>query len=497
LRTIQLNPSFDFTRLYSKFPFLRRATAPPNKDPKAKDKDEESTSGIGRVLIGLLTSVKSLSAAYTRNEGTFIPGYLPNSSLAGEDFSYGAPGLGFLLGSQADLRQKAVANGWISTDTLQNQLYVTNWSEDLHFKGTLEPFKDLRIELIAFKTQNHSYQTNFKYLPLTNSFENLTPTVSGDYTISYMSLATAFSKSSGLDNSSGVYNKFLSDRAIISKRLGGQNPNSLSQTGGYADGYSPNSQNVVVPAFLAAYSGKNPGSIGLGSFPNIPIPNWQITYGGLSRIPFFSEMFESVDLRHGYRSTYTVGNYNSLLQYQETGGFVSSRDENSDFLPLYQFSSVTIFEQFVPLFGVDVRFKNNVTANMEYRQSRTLSLSLSNSQLAQQNENILVFGFGYKTKNFRFPFGLFSGTVLKNDLTFKLDFSLRDNKTLIYQADVQGAEVSSGAQNITYRPSIDYVINQRFNLSLFYDSNITRPYTSQTFNTAFTNFGINLKLLLQ
>jgi cell surface protein SprA len=126
-----------------------------------------------------------------------------------------------------------------------------------------------------------------------------------------------------------------------------------------------------------------------------------------------------------------------------------------------------------------------------------LSLSLLNSQLAQQNERIIVFGFGYHTKNFHFPFGWFSGPGKDNDVNFKLDFSLRDDKTLIYRADVEAAEISSGAQNITVRPSIDYVINQRFNLNLFYDSNITRPYTSQTFNTAFTNFGINLKLLLQ
>jgi cell surface protein SprA len=487
-RTIQLNPSFNLTGLYNKFPFLKRATT------HGKDDDN---SGIGKVLLGVLTSIKSLSAAYTRTDGTFLPGYLPNSSFFGEDFNYNAPGIGFLLGSQADIRPKAVARGWITTDTLQNQLYVRTLNEDLHFKGTLEPFKDFRIELIAFKTQDNSYQTNFKFLPTNNSFENLTPTTTGDYSISYFSLATAFSKVSGVDNSSSVFNKFLSDRSIISQRLGKQNPNSISQIGNYSDGYGPNSQNVVVPAFLAAYTGKSAASVGLNGFPNIPIPNWQITYNGLSRIPFFSDLFESVDIRDGYRSTYTVGNYSSLLQYQETNGHVSSRDENSDFLPFYQFSSVTIFEQFVPLLGIDVRFKNNVTANVEYRQTRTLSLSLSNSQLAQQNENIVVFGFGYKTKNFRFPFGLFNGAKLNNDLTFKVDFSLRDNKILIYQADVPGAQVSSGAQNITYRPSIDYVISQRFNLSLFYDSNITRPYTSQTFNTAFTNFGINLKLLLQ
>jgi cell surface protein SprA len=154
-------------------------------------------------------------------------------------------------------------------------------------------------------------------------------------------------------------------------------------------------------------------------------------------------------------------------------------------------------EQFVPLLGADIRFKNSMTASFEYRQSRILSLSVLNSQLTQQNENDIVVGFGYKTKNFRFPFGLFNNTILKNDINFKIDFALRDNKTLIYQADVTAAQVSSGAQNITYRPSIDYSLSPRFNLNLFYDSNLTRPFTSQSFNTAFTNFGVNLKLLLQ
>lgn len=488
-RTVQLNPTFNMVTLYNKFPFLRKATD--------KNKKDDESSSLGKVLIGLLTSVKNISAAYTRTDGTFLPGYLPNSGFAGQDFNYDAPGIGFLLGSQSDIRQKAVTNGWITTDTLQNQLYVKTLNEDLHFKGTLEPFKYLTIDLIAFKTQDHSYQTNFKYLPASGSFLNLSPTITGDYTISYMSIGTAFSKISGVDNSSSVFNKFLSDRAIISQRLGQQNPNSLSLANGYADGYGKNSQNVVVPAFLAAYTGRNATSVGLSGFPDIPIPNWDIRYSGLAHIPFLADIFESVDVRDGYRSTYTIGNYTTLLQYAETGGHVSSRDANNDFLPMYQFSSVTIFEQFVPLLGIDVRFKNNVTANLEYRQSRALSLSLSNSQLAQQNENDIVFGIGYKTKNFRFPFGLFDGKKLSNDLTFKVDFSVRNNKTLIYQADVAGAEISSGAQNITYRPEIDYMINQRFTMSLFYDSNITRPYTSQTFNTSFANFGINLKLLLQ
>ncbi|MBC7744408.1 MAG: hypothetical protein H7096_04835, partial [Flavobacterium sp.] len=188
---------------------------------------------------------------------------------------------------------------------------------------------------------------------------------------------------------------------------------------------------------------------------------------------------------------------NSLARYQEIGGATSVKDVNGNFLPYYQFSQVTLFEQFVPLLGVDVRLKNNMTTNFEYRKSRALSLSLSNSQLAQQKEDAVVFGLGYRTTKFRFPFGLFSALKMNNDLNFKVDFALTDRKTIIYRADVEDAEVSSGAKNITYRPSVDYVLNQRFNIRLFYDGNITKPYTSQTFTTSFSNFGFSLRFTLQ
>ncbi|MDB5009941.1 MAG: cell surface protein SprA, partial [Mucilaginibacter sp.] len=484
-RTIALTPVLNFAAFYNKFPLLKEA---------ARDDNER---GLKKVLLRLLTSVKTINGTYTQTDGTFLPGYLPQSNLAGADLSYNAPGIGFLLGSQTDLRSRAVKNGWISTDTLQNQLYVKTLTQDYHLRATIEPIRDLRIELSGYKTQDKTYQTNFKYSTITNSFQNQAPVTSGDYSISYMSIATAFSKESGINNTSAPFQKFLSDRVIISQRLGQLNPNSAFTPGGYADGYGPNSQNVLVPAFLAAYTGKNAATSNLSQFPAIPIPNWLISYNGLSHIPFFSDMFDSFNLRNGYNSFYTVSGYSTLLQYHETNGAASSRDVNGDFLPFYQFSAITIMEQFVPLLGVDIRFKNSITTNFEYRQSRILSLSVLNSQLTQQNEQDIVIGFGYKTNNFRFPFGLFNNTILKNDINFKVDFALRDNKTLIYQADVLAAQISSGAQNITYRPSIDYAISQRFNLNLFYDSNLTRPFTSQAFNTAFTNFGVNLKLLLQ
>lgn len=484
-RTIQFNPVLNFVGLYNKIPVLRKA-------------NEADKGGISNLLLHVLTSVKNVSGTYTRTEGTFLPGYLPKTKFFGEDLNYNAPGIGFLLGSQADIRSRAISNGWITTDTLQNQLYTKTLNEDMRLRSLIEPIPDLRIELTAFRTRNLNYQTNFKYSPLTNTIENLSPITSGDYSISYFTLPTAFSKTSGINNNSSVFQRFLDNRAVISQRLGRQNPNSTNTaTNGFSDGYSANAQDVLVPAFLAAYSGKDANSISTSGFPKIPIPNWQITYNGLSKIPFLADVFDSFDLRHGYRSAYNVNGFNTLLRYSEANGAVNVRDANNDFLPLYQYAQITIFEQFVPLLGFDIRFKNSMTANFEYRKSRALSLSLSNSQLTQQNETALVFGYGYRTSNFRFPFGLFQNLQLKNDMTFKLDFSIADNKTLIYRPDVQQADISSGAKNITVRPSVNYVINQRFNMQLFYDSNITKPYTSQSFNTAFTNFGVNLKLLFQ
>jgi len=308
-------------------------------------------------------------------------------------------------------------------------------------------------------------------------------------------LGTAF-KEKNSNVISSLFNQFMANRIIISRRLGAQNPNSAGGVGGYSDGYGRESQDVIISAFMAAYSGKDPGKMSMNSFPRIPLPNWTLTYNGLTKIAFIADRFSSIDIRHGYRSAYNINGFNSLLRYQESNGFSVNRDANNNFLPEFQFAQVTVSEYFSPLVGVDTRFKNNLSATFELNRSRLLGLSLANSQLAQLSENNVVLGMGYRTNKFRFPFGWFKSLKMDNNMDFKLDVAIRDNKTVIYRADVEEAEVSSGAKNITLRPSVDYVLNQKFNVKLFYDSNITKPYTSQTFNTSFSNFGFSLRFTL-
>lgn len=483
-RTIQINPTFNLAGLYNKFGFVRRATA---------TTDKQSGSSV---LVNLLTGLKNINAAFTQTKGIFLPGYLPRVSYFGLDEATGAPGLGFVFGSQRDIREMALNNGWITRDTLQSQLYINTLREDLSLTALIEPIKDLSITLTANKNRTLNYSTNFRYDRSLQDFQNLSPFTTGDYSVSFISIGTAFSEKQG-STLSKLFGQFMDNRQVISQRLGGQNVNSSgSASPGYTDGYDKTSQDVIVSAFLAAYTGKNASSISLNSLPKIPLPNWRLNYRGLTRIPFLADRFSSIDLRHSYRSVYSVNGFNSLIRYQEANGFVNSRDENNNFLPYYQYAQVTIAEQFSPLIGVDTRLKNNLTANFELGRTRLLGLSLANSQLAQLSENNMVFGLGYRTTKFRFPFGLFKGLKTDNNMDFKLDVAIRDNKTVIYRADVTEAEVSSGAKNITLRPSVDYILNQRFNVRLFYDSNVTKPYTSQTFNTSFSNFGFSLRITL-
>jgi cell surface protein SprA len=483
-RTVQVNPLLTLDRLYNKFNFVRKFANQPDT--------ARSFSGI---MVGLLTSIKKVEVAFTQTKGTFLPGYLPKTKYFGIDNATGAPGLGFVFGSQRDIREMALLNGWLSTDELQTQLYINTLREDFQMTSTIEPLKAFRITLSATKNRTLNYSTNFRYDNTINNFRNLSPTTTGDYSVSIITLSTAFKDKNG-STVSALFNQFMANRQVISNRLGNENPNSNGVTNGFSDGYDRNSQDVIISSFIAAYTGKDASNVKLNSLPKIPLPNWRITYSGLSKVPFIAERLSELSLRHNYRSTYSVNGFNSLLKYQENDGFSSVRDVNQNFLPLYQFAQVSISEQFAPLIGIDTKLKNNLTANFEINRTRIMALSLSNSQLAQLSENNLVFGLGYRTTKFRFPFGLFSQVKMDNNMDFKLDVAVRDNKTVIYRADIEEAEVSSGAKNIALRPSVDYMLNKRFNLKLFYDSNITKPYTSQSFNTSFSNFGFSLRVTL-
>lgn len=500
-RQIQLNPQLNFSRLYSmlgiKTQTSGRSLSAALSDTSAQARGRTG-AGAGNFFLGLLTSLKNISGTYSLNQGMFLPGYLPGTDILGMDLGKNAPGLGFILGSQKDIRSKAVQEGWLTRDENLNAMYYRNKRVDLNIRAMLEPVRELRIELTGTRQFMENEQAQFRFDGSGNTFREFTPVTTGNFAISTISLRTAFKKESGLSNISALFREFEENRTVISRRLGQRNPNSEGVDGqGYADGYGEASQEVLTYAFLSAYLGKDPNQIPLKQFPNIPLPNWRVTYNGLSKLPLFSDIFASILLSHGYRSTYSITNYNSLVQYQaDESGHSIARNLQDDFFPLYQVSFVNLSEEFLPLIGADMRFRNNMTANLEYRRGRNMSLSMANSQLSQEREQTIVVGMGYRTTRFRLPFALFGSSHLNNDLNFRLDFAYRSNKMLIYRLGENAAQVAGGNTTLSIRPSVDYMINEQFNLRIFFDRNVTTPETSNSFRTAYSNFGINLRFNL-
>ncbi|SMO62099.1 T9SS outer membrane translocon Sov/SprA [Solitalea koreensis] len=479
-RTVQLNGQLNFAQLFGKSKWL-------------KDVNPKQFS-VGDVLKGFLTMIKNVSGTYSLGDGTFLPGYLPRTS-----FFAGNPGLGFMLGSQSDIRYKVASQGQLTTYSGLNASYIKSSKEDLNYRAIVEPIKDFRIELSGTRGFMRNDQSNFRFDDITNTFTDFSPVTTGLFNISTIALNTAFDNESGLNNVSKTFIKFQENRIHIAQRLAKENPNSSGplDADGYPDGYGKAQQEVIVNAFLSAYLGKDPDKASLKQFPSIPLPNWRITYNGLSRLELLKEIFSSISLNHSYRSLYTIANYNSLLKYMEDAlGKVQTRDVSNNFLPKYQVGVFSLSEDFLPLIGLDFRFRNNMTANLEWRKSRLLSYSTNNSQMAQLKDRQIVFGFGYRTTKFKLPFRVGNTTSLNNDLNFKLDFALRGNKTVIYRTDDPVAQIAGGTSTLSLRPSIDYVMNQRLNFKVYFDRNVTKPETSNTYQTSFSNFGVGLRFTL-
>ncbi len=475
-RTIQINPTLNFTALYNKFRFLRQNSG-------------RNATGATSFLVRLLTSVRQVNAAYTRLEGTFLPGYTPKSNILGYDFDSNAPGWGFLFGSQENILIKAANSGWLSGDPLQTNMYTKTYAENFSATANLEPIKGLRINLSSTRVDNYNYSSTMEFNPVTKQLESTTPFTTGNYTISQIAIRTSFK------NSDELFRKFEENSLLASQELGQQTGQGTTST--FADGFGKAQQDVVVNAFLSTYLGQDISDTKLNNQPRIPLPNWRITFNGLSTLLGLEDIISSIDLNHSYQSQYVIGGYSSVLRYQEMNGIPTEKDVNDNFLPKDQYSQITLVDRFVPLIGIDIRLPNNMSVNSEYRKTRDMNLSLQNSQMAMMAEESIVFGLGYRKANVRLPFGLFEDRKWTNDVNFKMDFSLNDRKTTVYRSDTNQAEISGGNKNISFSPSLDYTINQFYNLRLFYNSNAVRPYTSQNYATSYTYFGLNLRVMFQ
>jgi cell surface protein SprA len=361
----------------------------------------------------------------------------------------------------------------------------------------LEPFQDFKITLNASKRESGEYREIFR-----NSFDSpgeylsISPNRIGSYSITTMMLGTTFSRDD-FSNVSPLFTDFENNRAIIKSRLENQ------PTGGGE--FSINGQDVLIPSFLAAYRGKDAGSINLNPFPKTPLPNWRLDYRGLSRVKALQDIFTSINITHAYTSTYDVSNFSNSLQYQnglelfntlQEISLPSEINESGQFIPIYVLNQVVLSERFAPLIGLDLLTKNRLNISVIYNRERNLGLNFSNSQVTEQRSNDFGINIGFIKAGMKIPFKVGGRqTILKNDLQFRMDTKLVDTRTVQRKIEEQST-VTNGNLSIQIRPTVSYLINKNLNLTFYFDRTINDPRVTTAYKRTSTAFGGQLRFNL-
>jgi len=513
-QNIAVNGQFNFVNLYNKFKFLKKindksrgrsgkttrssAAKPTDKDsiPDKEPIKIDPLEGLARILM----VIRNGTVTYSQNSGILLPGYDRRTNAFGMD-DFSAPGFGFIAGQQnhdlngnvaRDFATTAASRGWLVQTPSIFSPYTNTRTETINARLSLEPFRGFRIELSANRTIAENRSSFFRWNAQEQAYVNDSPREYGNYSVSMLTWRTAFSA----DNENFVNQVFqdvLNNRPIISARLGVNNVNSvLEPDSGFYSGYGSTNQDVVIPAFLAAYTGRSADNVKLNPFKQTPAPNWDITYDGLTKIPAIGRMFRTLTMKNSYRSNFSIANYQTNLLFVPGSAEV---DAAGNFIPERQISVVTVQEVMRPLIGFDATLQNSLLLKFEYNRDRNLSLSLTNYQITEVRGKEYVFGTGYRFKNVKLPIKI-GGNDPKSDVNLRVDLSLRDNFTVIRKMEERQNTVTAGQNILSIKCSIDYTLSQRLNIRAFYERVVNKPVISTSFPSANTNVGISLRFTL-
>ena len=493
--------------------------------------EEKSWYKTWQTVARLAMMVRNVSFNYRSSYQLTLPGFTPSIGDAFGQKKVGsmAPGLDFAFGLvDDDYIGKARENDWLLRNDSVATPATTSKTENLQLRMTLEPVKDLKIDLSAVRTQ--TTQKSIQYM-----YEGTPTTQSGSFQMSTISLSTAF-EGMGDANSgyrSKTFEKFVNSLAGYRDRVEAQYAGTVYPAGSALSGgkfdasrtpVNQYSGDVMIPAFFNAYTSMGGNSLSL--FPALSrlLPNWTVRYSGLGRLPWFRDHFKSVNINHSYKSIFAVGSYNSYSTYQEymNGlGFINDASTgNPSPSSMFNISQVSINEAFSPLLGMDVTFNNNMTLKGEYRQTRVLNLSMTSVQLNEALSKDWVIGMGYRINNF----SLFEGGARKlkvktgagnkkdnrnassnsqqmrgtnHDLNLRLDFSFRKQAAIVRDIATMTSSASSGNNALKLSFSADYTFSKLLTMSFYYDRQTNTPLlSSSSYPTTTQDFGLSIKFSL-
>lgn len=486
----------------------------------------KTMQAISRVAM----MARNVSFSYRNNYQLTLPGFLPTIGDAFGQTKQGimSPGLDFAFGFVGDSYiEKAREHDWLLLNDSIATPAAMSKTEDLQIRMTLEPVKNLKIDLNAMRTMTTQKSTQYMY-------EGTPTTQSGSFQMTTISIGSAF-EGMGDANSgyrSKTFEKFVGSLQDFRNRVEQQYagmiyPAGSSLAGGKFDAsrtpVNQYSADVMVPAFLNAYTSM--GGKSLSIFPALSrlLPNWTVKYSGLGKLPWFRDHFKSVNINHSYKSVFAVGSYNSYSTFQEymngLGFIEDATTGNPSPSSMFNVSQVSINEAFSPLLGLDLTFNNNMTLKGEYRQTRVMNLSMTSIQLNEAVSKDWVIGMGYRMNNFHL-FGMGgkrkavkskgkgSADKQKNssnsnsygtnhDLNLRLDFSFRKQAAIVRDIASMMSSASSGNNALKLSFSADYTLSKMLTMSFYYDRQTNTPLlSSSSYPTTTQDFGLSIKFSL-
>lgn len=473
---------------------------------------------VAQYATRIAMSPRNLSFRYRSTRSLSLPLFIPNIGDAfGQTRGYGpmAPGLDFAFGFIGeDYVDRAKERGWLMTDDGQTSPANYATTSELTFELNLEPIQGLKIQLTSNRTDNRTSQVQFMY-------DNMPTSYAGSFKMTHVAILSALHSSSA-DNGydSPAFNKFIENIPVIAARIEKKYEGTRYPTTGFMDGnphagmpFDPavgnvptTGSDVLIPAFLAAYTGRNPNSQFLSPFPSFAavLPNWRVTYDGFINMPFFRDVFKTFTLSHAYQCTYDVGSFSSYLNWigvdgsSDIGYTLDELSGNPIPSSPFNISSVTITERFAPLIGASATLKNGMTIGAEWRDQRTLTLNSSAGQVVEATTRGITAQLGYKIVGFNSVLKMRkTQTGVSNDLNIQGDFSYALNQALIRRIETAYTQATSGTRTIAINLTAKYQMSRRLNIGAYFEHQINTPVVSSTaYPTSSTAFGFSFNLSL-
>lgn len=451
----------------------------------------------------LVMSLRNVGATYSQNDGTLLPGYSKETRILGFDSGFDAPMGGFIFGKQRysvtgkdtgfDFARTAAQNGWLVQNENINRQYTNTHVQNITIRAGLEPLKDLTIELTANRTYGNNSTEFFRWNSLTNTYEGQSRVDISQLTYTNVSIGSAFAALGGSDYSSTVFQRLLDNRKEVSDLLGQQNTNSSQLGSGYYSGYNGSQQEVLIGAFLTSYTNRRVNDKNINPVKNLPLPNWSINYNGLSKMEFMKKIVRQFVIKHAYTSTISIsGMQTNLNATFDASGNPTALDINNNYIADRQIQNVTMSERFNPLIGFDATWlikKQGLITKFEITKDRSSTLSLNNNQVTEMLGTTYVIGTGYRFSQVRLPIK----NLKPSDMNIRIDFSLRDNLTVIRKIVENTNQATAGQKVMSIKGSIDYNIGRFLVVQLYYDQVINTPKIATSYPTGNMSTGIKFR----